>query len=192
MSVYIEIIAVIFGILSVWYARKENILVFPFGIANVIIYIYICIISQLYANAGINVVYLITNIFGWYNWTRQNDNKEKLSITTNTLKQSILSWISVLFVYIAALFVLRFFNRTDTVYMSSYMSYIDSSNTAFFLVATVLMALKKVDNWIFWIIGNILSVPIYMSQGLYFTALQYSVFLFLAILGYKEWKRKVT
>jgi len=191
MSVYIEIIAVILGISSVWYARKENILVFPFGIANVLIYVYICIISQLYANAGINVIYLITNIFGWYNWSKHRANEAKLPITYNTLKQSVISWIAVLFVYIGALLVLRYFNRTDLVYIGSYVPFIDSSNTAFFLVATVLMALKKVDNWIFWIIGNILSIPIYLSQGLYFTALQYSVFLFLAILGYREWKRKV-
>ena len=81
---WIEIIAVVLGILSVWNARKENILVFPFGIANVSIYVYICFVSQLFANAGINIVYLFSNIFGWYMWFRTGQNEEKLQITRNS------------------------------------------------------------------------------------------------------------
>jgi nicotinamide mononucleotide transporter len=69
--------------------------------------------------------------------------------------------------------------------------YVDSFNTAFFLVATILMAVKKVENWLFWIIGDAVSIPIYLSQGLYFTSGQYIVFLVLAILGYRDWKRKI-
>ena len=92
---WIEIIAVVFGILSVWYARKENILVFPFGIANVSIYVYICFVSQLFANAGINIVYPASNIFGWYMWSRSGNDDEKLQITRNTKKQNIIDRKSV-------------------------------------------------------------------------------------------------
>ncbi|MDD2315004.1 MAG: nicotinamide riboside transporter PnuC, partial [Proteiniphilum sp.] len=81
---WIEAIAALLGILSVWNARKENILVFPFGIANVAIYIYICFAARLYANAGINAVYLISNIFGWYMWARTGDDNGKLQITRNS------------------------------------------------------------------------------------------------------------
>ena len=186
---WIEIIAVVLGILSVWNARKENILVFPFGIANVSIYVYICFVSQLFANAGINIVYLFSNIFGWYMWSRTGQNEEKLQITRNSKKQNVLSWISVAFIYVIVFFILRWVNRGDIEYLSSYLPWIDSFNTAFFLVATILMAVKKVENWIFWIIGNIVSIPIFASQGLYFTSIQYTVFLVLAILGWREWKR---
>ena len=188
---WIELIAVIFGIISVWYARKENILVFPFGIANVSIFIYICFVSQLYANAGINIVYLISNIFGWYMWSRTGEDAEKLKISQNKKVHNIISWMAVVIIYIAVFYILMWVNRTDSEYVGSYLPWIDSFNTSFFLVATVLMAFKKVDSWIFWIIGNIVSIPIFASQGLYFTSIQYSVFLVLAILGLKEWRRKL-
>lgn len=188
---WIEIIAVLFGIFSVWYARKENILVFPFGIANVSIYIYICFVSQLFANAGINIVYLISNIFGWYMWTRSGKDDETLQITRNNKKQNVISWISVVFIYVSVFFILRWVNQGDTEYLDSYLPWIDSFNTAFFLVATILMAFKKLESWIFWIIGDIVSIPIFASQGLYFTSIQYSVFLVLAILGWREWKKKI-
>jgi len=188
---WIEMFAALLGIISVWYARKENILVFPFGIANVLIYIYICFTARLYANAGINAVYLISNIYGWYMWARTDENNESLQITRNTLKQNVWSWVSVVVVYVTAFFVLREANKTDPDYLHSYLPYIDSFNTSFFLVATILMAVKKAENWVFWIIGDLVSIPIFISQGLYFTGIQYTVFLVLAILGWIEWKKKV-
>jgi len=188
---WIEMFAALLGIISVWYARKENILVFPFGIANVLIYIYICFTARLYANAGINAVYLISNIYGWYMWARTDENNESLQITRNTSKQNVWSWVSVAIVYVAAFFVLREANKTDPDYLHSYLPYIDSINTSFFLVATILMAVKKAENWVFWIIGDLVSIPIFISQGLYFTGIQYTVFLVLAILGWIEWKKKV-
>ena len=187
---WLELIAVILGILSVWYARKEKILVFPFGIANVSIYIYICFIAKLFANAGINIVYLISNIFGWYMWSGKSDN-QRLEISKNTIKQNVISWCSVVLIYIIVFFILRWVNRDNIEYMESYLPWIDSFNTAFFLVATILMAVKKIENWLFWIIGDIISIPIFASQGLFFTSIQYTVFLILAILGWKEWRQKL-
>jgi len=188
---WIEPIAALLGILSVWYARKENILVFPFGIASVAIYIYICFAARLYANAGINVVYLVSNLYGWYMWSRTGDDNQKLQISRNNPTQNILSWIAVVVIYASVFFLLRRVNSDDSAYLHSWLPWIDASNTAFFLVATILMAVKKLENWQFWFIGNIVSIPIYASQGLYFTAIQYTVFLVLAILGWREWKEKV-
>lgn len=189
---YSELIAALLGILSVWYARKENILVFPFGIANVLIYIYICFIARLYANAGINAVYLISNIYGWYMWTRKDALDNTLQVSRNTKTQNILSLFSVVVLYIAILFILWIANKSDALYLQSYVPYADAFNSSFFLVATVLMALKKVENWLFWIIGNTVSIPIFASQGLYFTSVQYTVFLVLAILGWREWSGKIS
>ena len=81
-------------------------------------------------------------------------------------------------------------NREDAAYLASWLPRIDAFNTSFFLVATVLMAVKRLENWHFWIIGNIVSIPIYASQGLYFTSGQYTVFLVLAIMGLREWNAK--
>lgn len=187
---WIELTAAIFGVISVWYARKEKILVFPFGIINVAIYIYICIEARLYANAGINMVYLASNIFGWYMWSRTGDDNQKLQIRRNTPRQQVITWSSVLLIYLAVYFLLRWVNREDAAYLASWLPRIDAFNTSFFLVATVLMAVKRLENWHFWIIGNIVSIPIYASQGLYFTSGQYTVFLVLAIMGLREWNAK--
>lgn len=187
---WIELTAAIFGVISVWYARKEKILVFPFGIINVAIYIYICFEARLYANAGINMVYLASNIFGWYMWSRTGDDNQKLQIRRNSPRQQIITWSSVLLIYLAVYFLLRWVNRDDAAYLTSWLPRIDAFNTSFFLVATILMAVKRLENWHFWIIGNIVSIPIYASQGLYFTSGQYAIFLVLAIMGLREWNAK--
>lgn len=187
---WIELTAAIFGVISVWYARKEKILVFPFGIINVAIYIYICFEARLYANAGINMVYLASNIFGWYMWSRTGDDNQKLQIRRNSPRQQIITWSSVLLIYVAVFFLLRWVNREDAAYLASWLPRIDAFNTSFFLVATILMAVKRLENWHFWIIGNIVSIPIYASQGLYFTSIQYAIFLVLAIMGLREWIAK--
>src|SRR5690554_7873720 len=103
---WIELTAAIFGVISIWYARKEKILVFPFGIINVAIYIYICFEARLYANAGINMVYLASNIFGWYMWSRTGDDNQKLQIRRNSPRQQIITWSSVLLIYVAVFLLL--------------------------------------------------------------------------------------
>ena len=186
----IEIIAVVFGVLSVWYAHKVNIWVFPLGIINVLIYIYICISARLYANAGINVVYFLTNVYGWYNWSRTNEDQSVLQISRNTNIQNLLWFLSAIVMYVIIVWILRTAHQTDTVYLNSILPWIDGMNTSFFLCATVLMTMKKVENWWFWIAGNVLSIPVYFSQGLYFTSLQYAIFLVIAIMGLKEWNKR--
>ena len=186
----IEIVAVVFGVLSVWYARKENIWVFPFGIVNVLIYIYICISAQLYANAGINMVYFLTNMYGWYNWSRTNEDHESLQISRNSNIQNIIWFFSAFVLYGVIVWILRTANQDDPVYLNSIKSWVDGMNASFFLCATVLMTIKKIENWWFWIAGNVLSIPIYFSQGLYITSLQYAIFLVIAIMGLREWNKR--
>ena len=186
----IEIVAVVFGVLSVWYAHKENIWVFPLGIINVLIYIYICISTQLYANASINAVYFLTNVYGWYNWSRTNDEQGTLQISRNTIKQNVLWFISAILLYGAITWILRIANQDDPAYLNSILPWIDGMNASFFLCATILMTIKKIENWWFWIAGNVLSIPVYFSQGLYFTSLQYAIFLVIAIMGLREWNKR--
>lgn len=186
----IEIVAVVFGVLSVWYAHKENIWVFPFGIINVLIYIYICITARLYANAGINVVYFLTNIYGWYNWSRSNNQEGALQISRNTNKQNVFWLLLAIILYVVIVWILRTAHQSDTAYLNSILPWIDGLNTSFFLCATVLMTMKKIESWWFWIAGNIISIPIYFSQGLYFTSVQYVIFLVIAIMGLREWNKR--
>lgn len=180
----IEAIAVIFGILSVWFARKENILVFPTGILSVVLYVYICIGAKLYADMGINAFYFLMSIYGWYNWTHQNGKSENREISRTTLKEKALIVIALIVFFLILYYVLS--HHTD-----SNVPIIDSATTSIFLVGMWLMAMKKVENWTFWIFGDLISIPLYAYKGLVLTSFQFSIFLVLAILGWIEWRKRI-
>lgn len=186
----LEFIAVITGIGSVWYARRENILVYPVGIVSVLIYVYICFNTRLYADAGINTFYFLMSVFGWYKWTHTTEGSEVLKISVNTSRQQVLYLLLTLIGFVVIISVIWLFNRHDYVYMSSYVPWVDSVTTSIFLTGMLLMALKKVENWIYWIVGDLISIPLYFNKGLVFTSFQYIVFLAIAIMGYIEWKRR--
>jgi nicotinamide mononucleotide transporter len=185
-----EIIAVVFGIASVWFARKANILVFPTGIVSTVIYIFICFFARFYADMGINAFYTGMSFYGWYMWTRKDAREKVLPIKWNTNKQQItgVALIPILYVFILGLIWL--FNKEDVGYMRSYVPYVDSFTTSIFLIAMWFMARKRVENWIYWIAGNIISIPMYFAKGLVFTSFQFSVFLILAIMGFVEWRKR--
>ncbi|MGB4205722.1 MAG: nicotinamide riboside transporter PnuC [Bacteroidales bacterium] len=188
-TTWLEIVAVVFGLLSVWYARKADILVYPTGIISVLIYVYICFKAMLYADMGINFFYFVTSVYGWYNWLRKKNDEKIVRITWNTKKEQ---WAGIVFTVISYFVIFGLiwvFKKDDTDYINSYIPYIDSFTTSVFLIGMILMARKKVENWIYWIIGDIISVPLYFSRGLVFTSFQYFVFLILAVLGYIEWKK---
>jgi nicotinamide mononucleotide transporter len=180
---YLEIIAVFFGILSVWYARKENIWVYPTGIVNVLIYVYLCYFAGLYADMGINAFYFVMSVFGWYNWSRRDENRLHVPISNLNVKQwtlyTVLTGVSFGVIY----YVLSHF--TD-----STVPVFDSFTTSLFIVGMWLMALKKIENWLFWILGDLLVIPMFAMKGLAFTSIQYIVFLVLAIMGYVEWRKR--
>lgn len=179
----LEALAVITGVMSVWYSKKENILVFPTGIISVLLYVYICYFGKLYADMFVNIVYFIMSVYGWYNWTHQNGEvKEKPIGKLKT--QHIILYIGIT---IALFFFIRFIlNNTD-----SNVPNLDSLTTAIFLVSMWLMALKKVEHWLGWILGNMISVPLYAYKGLVLTSLQFTLFLIIAVAGYIAWTKKL-
>lgn len=186
-TTWLEFIAVIFGLLSVWYAKQEKILVYPTGIISVLIYIYICFGVKLYADAGINLFYFIMSVYGWYMWTHKKD-QPALKITANSRKDWIISLLIFIFSGVIILVLLRFFKSDDIEYWSTNVLFIDTFTTAIFIIGMWLMAIKKVENWIFWIIGDVISVPLYAYKGLVFTSFQFFIFLILAIMGYISWR----
>lgn len=186
----LEFIAVITGIGSVWYAQRENILVYPVGIISVLIYVYICYISRLYADAGINLFYFIVSVYGWYHWTHKNGKTENREISVNSRMEQLLGVGLVVLGFFVIIGLIWIFNHHDRVYMNSFVPFLDSFITSIFLVGMWLMALKRVENWIYWIVGDIIAIPLYYSKGLVFTGFQYIVFLVIAVLGYIEWKKR--
>ncbi len=180
----LEIIAVFFGLLSVWYAKKVDIKVYPTGIISVLIYVYICVGVKLYADMGINIVYFVMSIYGWYAWTKKDKSKKMLPISFCTKRDHLVNLAMFIFFLVALIYVLS--NYTD-----SNVPYWDSLTTSIFIVGMWLMARKKVENWIYWIIGDAISIPLYFYKGLVLTSFQFTVFLIIAVLGYLEWKRQV-
>lgn len=185
-----EFIAVIFGIGSVWYARKESILVYPVGIVSVVIYVFIFFNARLYADAGINFFYFVMSVYGWYHWTHKNGHAEMREISVNSTKEQILGVVLTIVSFFVILGLIWLFNRDDVVYMSSFVPYIDSFTTAIFLIGMWFMALKRIENWLYWIAGDLIAIPLCFSKGLVFTSFQYLVLLIIAILGYFEWRKR--
>ena len=181
-DISLEIIAVFFGFLSVWFSKNNNILVFPTGLINTSIFVYLLFKWSLLGDMLINVYYFIMSIYGWYFWLKGTNNTvSPISKVSNTdIRIVVLLFISSsIFVPL----VYTFFDKWETI-----VSYIDILTTAIFFAAMWLMAKRKVESWIFWIVGNIISVPLYLHKGLAFTSFQYFIFTVIAIAGYIKWK----
>ena len=186
----LEIVAASLGILSVWYAKKANILVYPTGIVSVLIYVFICYNAELYADMGINAYYFVFSVYGWIMWSRKGENEEEeLPVTYSDRKTWLISIGVFLLSVVVIQVLLRIFKAGDTAYWSTFVPYTDTFTTAVAIVGMWLMAVKKVENWLFWIATDVVSVPLYIYKGLVFTSLQYFVFLVLAVMGYFEWRR---
>ena len=183
LDISLEIIAVVFGILSVWFSKKNNILVYPTGMISTSIFTYLLFKWSLLGDMMINAYYFVMSVYGWYIWTRKVNN-----IITPISKVSSPEKITSLIIFFFSLsFVYGIYNYFDK--WGSYTSYIDNFTTAIFFVAMWLMANRKIENWIFWIIGNIISIPLYFYKGLTFTSIQYIIFTVIAISGYYTWKK---
>ena len=184
--VILEIIAVGFGFLSVWYSKKENILVFPTGIISTAIFVYILLLFGLLGDMLINAYYFAMSIYGWYVWTRKVDDTHFIPITETTSKENRQSGILFISTVLFVCAIYLYFNKFNT-----WTAYVDTLTTAIFFVGMWLMAKKKLENWVYWIIGDIISVPLYWYKGLIFTSLQYFLFTIIAIYGYLAWKKSL-
>lgn len=177
----LEITAVFFGIISVIFAKKESIWVYPTGLVSTCIYIFVCFQYTLYGDVLINVYYTIMSIYGWYIWSKSTDN-EHLPITKSSQKD----WIKVAgifsFTSIFVIFIYLYFNRFQQA-----TDYFDTLTTGIFFAGMWLMANKKIEHWTFWMVGNFISVPLYFVKGLGFSGIQFTIFLFLAYQGHHTW-----
>jgi nicotinamide mononucleotide transporter len=183
-TTWVEGIAVAFGLVSVWYASRNSVLVFPTGIVNVLLYVYICQQYGLYADMGVQVFYFGMSIYGWYSWTHQNGKKGDRPISRTTLKEKIIMIVSLVGFFLIIRYILL--NYTDSVVPN-----IDAVTTSIFLVGMWLMAIRKIENWTLWITGDIISIPLYYYKDLALTSLQYAVFLIIAMHGYRNWSKQL-
>ncbi|WP_298924147.1 nicotinamide riboside transporter PnuC [uncultured Allomuricauda sp.] len=184
--IILEMVGVVFGLLSVWYAKRENILVFPTGIISTGLFVYILLVFGLLGDMLINAYYFVMSIIGWYLWTQKVDETHFVPITETTSKEKM--WSVLLFVgaIVFVSVVYYVFNKFDT-----WTAYVDTLTTAIFFVGMWLMAKKKLENWVYWIIGDIITVPLYWYKGLIFSSLLYFLLTLIAIYGYKAWKKNL-
>ena len=210
LNIMLEIIAASFGVASVFLAKKENIWAFPTGIISTGIYVYLLSQWNLYGDLIINIYYTLMSVFGWYMWSKVIDDKHNHIAITRTNNIDKLKAAGIfLFTSIFVIIVYRFYNvmpnhlsfsesinyaftnltSGDLEKFRAATPFIDTFTTGIFFAAMWLMALKKIENWTLWIIGNIASIPLYFVKGYGFTGIQYFVFLILAILAYKQWKK---
>lgn len=178
----LEAIAAIFGVVSVVLARFAHIGVFPTGLVSTLLYIYICWGAGLYADMGINVWYSLLSVYGWWRWLQPKAGlaEQRVSWSSPQLRQ--LSVILILATWALLYFLLRAF--TD-----STVPLADAFTTAVAIVGMYLMAEKKVENWLAWLVVDVVSVGLYAYKGLYVSSLQFAVFTALACWGWASWKR---
>ncbi|WP_439150969.1 nicotinamide riboside transporter PnuC [Winogradskyella sp.] len=184
IDIVLEIIAVLFGFLSVWFSKQNNIFVFPTGMISTAIFVYLLLKWELLGDMMINAYYFIMSMYGWYVWTKKVDATHVTPISITSKKERFIS----LFIFVATLlFVFLVYKTFDK--WTSWVAYVDTLTTAIFFVGMWLMARRKIENWIFWIIGDVISVPLYLYKGFTFTSFQYLGFTVIAIFGYLAWKK---
>ncbi len=180
----LELFAVTMNIFSVIYAKRNSILVYPTGLIGTGIFVYILYNFSLLGDMIINFYFVIMSIYGWYYWSQKKNGEVLHNVSRTSTKEYyfilMLGIISLLSIYT----IYNFYDKWD-----SWTAYVDTITTAIFFVAMYLMARRKVESWIFWIIGDLITIPLYFYKGLTISSIQYLIFLILAILGYISWKK---
>ncbi len=184
----LEYIAVFFGIASVWYSRLENILVYPVGLVNTIIYVYISVKGSLFGEASVNFYYTVMSIYGWILWAKKNVQQEHIVLITWSDKKEWIQEIAFFAVFYIAIFFSLTYLKKD--FAPGAIPWADAfaSSTAF--TAMWLMARKKVESWYWWIATNIASIPLYFVKHYVFTSVYYIILLIMAFMGLSEWIKR--
>ncbi|PIE50684.1 MAG: nicotinamide mononucleotide transporter [Flavobacteriales bacterium] len=200
-QIVLEFIATSFGLLSVFFSIKKNIWVYPTGIISTCIYVYLLIVFGLLGDMMINIYYTMMSIYGWILWRKSSQDKVHISVSSTSTKEwfisgilFVLSWLLVSFVYyFKPYFDNQFSMRGVALGFKGldWANWVDVFTTSIFLVGMWLMAKRKIENWIFWIIGDLISVPMYIYKGLGITSIQFLVFTIMAVLGYQEWRKSI-
>lgn len=184
----IEYIAVIAGIISVWFSRLENIWVYPTGLVSTIIYIFLSINGHLYGEASVNLYYTIMSIYGWILWLKKDQAQHYIvTIQYSTRRE----WIQQL-LFCAVFYVVIFIVLTwvKSAFAPGVIPWADAFASATAYTGMWLMARKKIESWYWWIATNIASIPLYFVKQYVFTSVYYFILLVMAIFGLMEWIKR--
>lgn len=183
--IVLEVIAFFFGIASVVYAKRENILVYPTGLVATIITVYL-LFPDLMGDVMMNFYYSVMSIYGWWNWSRKKNNTYLLPISRTNSKEKLVGFIMFSATLIVTYLVYKGYGTPI-----GPSNYIDIFTSGIFFTAMWFMANKKIENWTLWIFADIITVPLYAYRGWGMLSLQYLIFTILAIQGYIQWKKSL-
>ena len=182
-QIVLEFLAFVFGIASVFYAKKENILVYPTGLVTTVITVYLLYQAKYFADMAMNIYYSVMSVYGWYKWTSKSNGPD-LEITRTTHREKVIGVLLFIATALITYLVYKFFD-----YKLEIPNYIDIFTSGLFFTAMWYMARKKIENWTLWIVGNTFAVYIFFDRQLYIIAIQYIIFTILAISAYIKWKK---
>jgi len=187
-TTWLEYIAVFAGIASVWYSRIENILVYPVGLINTIIYVWLSINGQLFGEASVNLYYTIMSIYGWILWAKKDKTQHHIIY----IEFSDRRWWLYQFLFFGAFYIAIFISLTylKRAFASGAIPWADAFASATAFTGMWLMTKKKVESWYWWIATNIASIPLYFVKHYVFTSVYYLVLLIMAVFGLLEWKKR--
>jgi nicotinamide mononucleotide transporter len=187
---WLEVFAVITGLLCVYLAAVNNIWNWPFAIVSVALYIVITAKAQLYADMGLQFYFLAMNIYGWYYWSHKPETQDKTPVRKIAGRQIVISALAILITTPVLGYALVYF-APILHYQPASFPYLDSFCTACSVVAQVLLARKVLENWLIWIFVDVLYVGIYFLKDLHLTALMYAIYVVIVTIGYLDWKKEV-
>ena len=184
LDIAIEITAVLLGLASVWYAKQNKISVYPTGMISTALFVYLLWKWGLLGDLLINAYYFMMSIYGWYFWVQKKQGEAQHPIARISSSETTISAFLFLGSLLVVYKIYLFFGLWE-----SWTAYVDTLTTAIFFVGMWLMARRKIVHWLFWIVGDIISVPLYFYKGLTLTSIQYIIFTIIAIYGYRSWKK---
>ena len=187
-TTWLEYVAVLSGIASVWFSRIENILVYPVGLINTIIYIWISVKGNLFGEASVNFYYTVVNIYGWILWAKKDTHQHHIvNIEFSNAKQLLQQILFFAFFYVTIFFILTYLKRS---FAPNAIPWADAFASATAYTGMWLMARKKIESWYWWIATNIASIPLYFVKHYVFTSVYYLILLIMAFFGLIEWMRR--
>lgn len=179
-----EVTGFVSGLIGVWLATRQNVWTWPVGLISVLTYTIFFYQLKLYADMGLQVFYIGSSFYGWYEWLRGGKNHSELPVTKLSLKTTLLSILSgAIFTVILSFY---FKNFTDASY-----PVLDSALAAYSLVGQFLLTRKKIENWVLWFVVDAVYVGLYWAKDAHLTAALYFIFLILSVKGYMDWKREL-
>ncbi len=187
-TTWLEAIAVVMGIVSVYFSRKENILVYPTGLINTTIYIWLSYSGQLFGEATVNLYYTIMSIYGWLLWTKRKEDRELAVHVEYSDRKMWIQQLGCFAFFYLVIFTALYYLKKD--FAPGVIPAADAFASATAFTGMWLMTRKKVESWWWWIATNITSIPLYFVKGYVFTSVYYLVLLVMAISGLIEWRKR--